>query len=46
MNELVAASKYGDIPGFSEKRRGHIVFQDHGDAVWFRNIKIREVKLP
>jgi hypothetical protein len=46
MNELVAASKYRDIRGFAEKRRGHIVFQDHGDTVWFRNIKIREVKLP
>jgi hypothetical protein len=42
MEELVAASKYRDIPGFAEKRRGHIVLQDHGDAVWFRNIRIRE----
>jgi hypothetical protein len=39
--ELVAASKFRDIPGFAEKRSGHIVLQDHGDAVWFRNIKIR-----
>ncbi len=38
---LLAASKYRDIPGFAEKRSGHIVLQDHGDAVWFRNIKIR-----
>jgi hypothetical protein len=42
MEELVAASKYRDIPGFAVKRRGHIVLQDHGDAVWFRNIRIRE----
>ncbi len=41
---LIAASKYRDIPGFGEKRRGHIVLQDHGNAVWFRNIKIRESK--
>lgn len=38
-----AVSKYQPIPGFAEKRMGHIVLQDHGDDVWFRNIKIREV---
>jgi hypothetical protein len=37
------ASKYEPIPGFAEKRKGHIVLQDHGDDVWFRNIKIREL---
>jgi hypothetical protein len=42
MKKLVAASKYRDIPDFAKKRRGHIVLQDHGDAVWFRNIKIRD----
>jgi hypothetical protein len=42
MEELVTASKYRDIPGFAEKRRGHIVLQEHGDAVWFRNIRIKE----
>jgi len=39
----LAASKFKDIPGFADKRRGHIVLQDHGDAVWFRNIKLREI---
>jgi hypothetical protein len=37
------ASKYQPIAGFAEKRSGHIVLQDHGDDVWFRNIKIREL---
>jgi hypothetical protein len=37
------ASKYQPIPGFAEKRKGHIVLQDHGDDVWFRNIKVREL---
>ena len=41
MDEALAASKYKDIAGFGDRRRGHIVLQDHGDAVWFRNIKIR-----
>jgi hypothetical protein len=36
------ASKYHPIDGFAEQRHGHIVLQDHGDDVWFRNIKIRE----
>jgi hypothetical protein len=38
-----AASKYLPIEGFADKRSGHIVLQDHGDDVWFRNIKIREL---
>ncbi len=38
-----AVSKYQPIAGFAEKRAGHIVLQDHGDDVWFRNIKIREL---
>lgn len=44
MDALLAASKYRGIPGFSEKRKGHIVLQDHTDVVWYRNIKIRELK--
>ncbi|UCH63425.1 MAG: DUF1080 domain-containing protein [Fidelibacterota bacterium] len=41
MDSLLAASKYRNIPGFADKRKGHIILQDHGDAVWYRNIKIR-----
>ena len=40
-NSLLSASKYRSIPGFADKRAGHIVLQDHTDEVWYRNIKIR-----
>jgi cytochrome c len=43
-NQLVAASKFAAMPLFGTKQRGHIALQDHGDKVWFRNIKIREIK--
>jgi hypothetical protein len=39
--ELVAASKFKDMPKYGRVARGHIVLQDHGDKVWYRNIKIR-----
>jgi hypothetical protein len=42
---LVVHSKFKDFPGFTEgiSREGYIGLQDHGYAVWFRNIKIREL---
>jgi hypothetical protein len=42
LDSLLEKSKYKPIPGFAERRRGHIVLQDHGDEVAFRGIKIRE----
>jgi len=41
MDSALAASKYRTIPGFANRRVGHIVLQDHGDEVYFRNIKVR-----
>ncbi len=39
--ERVAASKYRAIPGFGEWADGHVLLQDHGDLVAFRNVKLR-----
>ncbi|MEY3249303.1 MAG: hypothetical protein RL742_1346, partial [Bacteroidota bacterium] len=27
--------------GFGSARKGRIALQDHGDPVWFKNVKIR-----
>ncbi len=37
----LAASKFKDMPASGRIKRGHIVLQDHGDKVWYRNLKIR-----
>ena len=40
-NQLVSHSKFKDWKGFRKQYTGHIGLQDHGDKVWFRNIKIK-----
>lgn len=42
--QLVAASKFADWPGFAANDSGHIGLQDHGDVVWFKNLKIKALK--
>lgn len=42
-NKLVGASKFAAWPKFGKNARGHIVLQDHGDKVWYRNIRIKEL---
>lgn len=38
------ASKFKDWDKFGANAKGHICLQDHGDPIWFRNLKIREIK--
>jgi hypothetical protein len=44
-NEMVSNSKFPEYnPDWADvAKSGYIALQDHGDAVWYRNIKIREL---
>lgn len=42
----VAASKFNAFEGFGAQPRGHIAFQDHGNDIWFRDIRVRELDKP
>lgn len=43
---LVKASKFNEWPQYGREPRGHLVIQDHGDRVQFRNLRIRVLRTP
>ncbi len=43
VKRAVAQSKFKNVRGFGERLKGHILLQEHGKEVWFRNLKIREL---
>lgn len=43
-NALIAYSKYKDYPNFGNIQETSIMLQDHGSNVYFKNLKIKELK--
>ncbi len=41
--KAVAESKWAKSADYNSKPAGHIALQDHGDEVWFRDIKVRDL---
>lgn len=41
--QLISTSKFKGSSEFGSYKKGKISLQDHGDRVWFRNIKIRQL---
>ena len=41
--KMIAGSKFVEMPDFGKSRKGRIALQDHGDLVWYKNIKIRRL---
>ena len=41
----IAESKWIDMPDYGMETSGHICLQDHGDPVWYRNIRVRRLEV-
>jgi hypothetical protein len=42
--QMIAKSKFKEFQGFGTYTTGKLCLQDHGDKVWFKNIKVKELK--
>ncbi len=43
MNKLLKQSKFSKNPGYGQSKDGLIMFQHHGQKVWFKNIRVRRL---
>jgi hypothetical protein len=43
LRAAIAKSKFKDVARFGKLQKGHILIQDHGDQVWYRNIRIQRL---
>jgi hypothetical protein len=43
VKSAVAQSKFRNVRSFGDRVKGHILLQEHGSEVWFRNLKIRDL---
>jgi 3-keto-disaccharide hydrolase len=43
LNAAIEKSKFKGMERFGKRQNGFILLQDHGNQVWFRNIKIRRI---
>lgn len=41
--DMIANSKFKEYPDWGLSKKGHIGLQDHGDRVWYRNLKVRDL---
>jgi len=40
----VAGSKFASMPEYGRAGHGRIALQDHGDRVWYRNVRVRRLE--
>ena len=43
LKKAILDSKFKDVGRFGTLQKGHILLQDHGDQVWYRNVRIRRL---
>jgi hypothetical protein len=46
LRAAIAKSKFKDVARFGKLHKGHILLQDHGDKIWYRNLKLLPIAGP